>query len=207
MIASQLELPAGIYSRRKSIVGIGMPEAVKREFGWSGLDATFFWRSEASHGFPLPINALCGRLVRHAFPPNRHLQASGSTFVKSYCEQGRHRIRGFVFTKCRRDAEEACFGFDRTQSGPFSSRFDFQARCSSPTSRLSHPSKPAGGITSPKLSSRKRWKRGGDVSLFRRRGSSTPKINCAPPSSFVRERLFEAIRNAKHFFLTNALPP
>ena len=88
---------------------------------------------------------------------------------------------------------------------PFSSGL-IQAM-SSPTVQTFQPSKPAGGIIMAKFVFPQALGKAAATYVFSPCGSSTPRISMCSAIQPSSRAMFDAIRRAKHFFPSSALPP
>ena len=104
-----------------------------------------------------------------------------------------------------RDAEVAGLGIDRVQVAV---RAGLIHAMSSPTVVTFQPSKPRGGISIAKLVlPQALGKRRGDVASSRPSGDLTPRISMCSASQPSSRPMTEAMRSAKHFLPSSALPP
>ena len=152
-----------------------------------------------------PVQALGRRLVRHAFPPHAAFGRQRHVGEDRVPRQRRHRIRIGLHRRARRHAEESGLRIDRAQPA-VRVRLD-------PGDVVAHrPDLPA----VERLRAESAWRnwscrRRSETPPPRRSsrpcGSSTPRISMCSAIQPSSRAMFEAMRSAKHFLPSSALPP
>ena len=184
-------------SHSGAIAGILAAGVVKRAFGCAA-------GSPHSGVQSLPCQSIrcAGRLLRHPLPPDVAvvgLRAVGEDRVRA---DRRHRVRVGLLAGARRDAEEAGLRVDRVQPAVVAELHPGDVVAD----RLDLPARDRGDQhREVGLAARARERRGDvlDVAL----GRGDLRISMCSASQPSSRAITEAIRSAKHFLPSSALPP
>src|SRR5882762_4410468 len=194
--------PLGL-SQSGSIVGHCEAGAVKRAFGCAALAPVSFAISGV-HLLPCQsVHSDGGSSVI----PSHHTPPSGvsATFVKIEFVASVAIALGFVFTEVPGATPKNPASGLIACKRPFASGL-IQAM-SSPTVQTFQPSNPLGGINIAKFVLPQALGNAAVTYVFSPCGFSTPTISMCSAIQPSSRAMFEAMRSAKHFFPSNALPP
>jgi hypothetical protein len=192
--------PAGL-SQSSSSAGLLVAATVKRAFGWAAFAPVSFAIAGVQS---LPCQSIrCAGGVGHAFPPDVAVVGQRDVREDHVVLQAGHAVVVGLVVGAGRHAEVAGLRVDRVEPAV---RFGLIQAMSSPIVVTFQPSMPAAGSASRSWSFRRRSgtpRRHGACGL----GEVTPRISMCSASQPWSRPIVEAMRSAKHFLPSSALPP
>ena len=200
---AEMGTPSG-SSQSGSMVGHCAAGAVKRPLGCAAL-APVSLAICGVQRLPRQSMQLGGRLVGHAFPPDVAVGGERDVGEDGVAGERGHGVGIGLGVGAGGDAEEAGFGVDGAEpavgvgldpgdvvaDGPDLPAFEACGRDQHGEVGL------AAGA----------GEGGGDVGLLARRGISTPRMSMCSAIQPSSRAMLEAMRRAKHFLPSSALPP